>query len=48
MMNIGQNHSLLLAFAVSQGELGIFIDRDQRSIFLGFEFRKSVFFWVAK
>ena len=28
------------------GELGIFTDRDQRSIFLGFEFRESVFFWV--
>ena len=26
--------------------LGIFTDRDQRGIFLGFEFRKSVFFWV--
>ena len=28
------------------GGLGIFSDRDQRSIFLGFEFRKSVFFLV--
>ena len=28
------------------GGLSIFTDRDQRSIFLGFEFRKSVFFWV--
>ena len=26
------------------GELGIFTDRDQGSIFWGFEFRKSVFF----
>ena len=26
--------------------LGIFTDRDQQSIFGGFEFRKSVFFWV--
>ena len=25
------------------GGLGIFTDRDQQSIFLGFEFRKSVF-----
>ena len=28
------------------GGLGIYTDRDQRSIFLGFEFRKSVFFWA--
>ena len=28
------------------GGLGIYSDRDQRSTFLGFEFRKSVFFWV--
>ena len=28
------------------GGLGIFTDRDQRSIFLGFEFRKSVLFGV--
>ena len=26
------------------GGLGIFTDRDQRSIFLGFEFGESVFF----
>ena len=26
--------------------LGIYTDRDQQSIFLGFEFQKSVFFWV--
>ena len=26
--------------------LVIFTDMDQRSIFLGFEFRKFVFFWV--
>ena len=26
------------------GRLGKFTDRDQRSIFLGFEFRKSLFF----
>ena len=25
--------------------LGIFTDRDQRSIFFGFEFGESVFFW---
>ena len=31
---------------VPGGGLGIFTDRDQRSIFWGFEFRKSVFFWV--
>ena len=29
-----------------RGGLSIFTDRDQRSIFLGFEFRKSVFSWV--
>ena len=28
------------------GELGLFIERDQRSIFLSFEFRKFVSFWV--
>ena len=28
------------------GGLGLFTDRDQPRIFLGFEFRKSVFFWV--
>ena len=28
------------------GGLGIYTDRDQRSILFGFEFRKSVFFWV--
>ena len=28
------------------GGLGIYTDRDQRSNFGGFEFRKSVFFWV--
>ena len=28
------------------GGLGIFTDRDQRSIFLGFEFQESVFFWI--
>ena len=28
------------------GGLGIYTYRDSRSIFLGFEFRKSVFFWV--
>ena len=33
-------------FDAQGGELSIFTDRDQRSIFLGFEFRKSVFFWV--
>ena len=26
--------------------LGIFTDRDPRSTFLGFEFRKSVFVWA--
>ena len=31
---------------VPGGGLGIFTDRDQLSIFLSFEFRKSVFFWV--
>ena len=29
-----------------RGGLGIFTDRDQRSIVLSFKFRKSVFFWV--
>ena len=29
-----------------RGDLGIFTDRVQRSIFGGFEFRKSVFSWV--
>ena len=29
-----------------RGGLGIFTDRDHRSIFLGFEFRKFVFSWV--
>ena len=31
---------------VPGGGLGIFTDRNQRSIFLGFEFQKSAFFWV--
>ena len=44
--------------SVPGGGLGIFTDRNQRSIFLGFEFRESVFlgvlvtaavsFWVVK
>ena len=29
-----------------KGGFDIFTDRDQRSIFGGFELRKSVFFWV--
>ena len=29
-----------------RGGLGIFTDRDQRSIFLGSEFQEFVFFWV--
>ena len=28
------------------GGLDIFTDRDQQSIFVSFEFRKSAFFWV--
>ena len=28
------------------GRLGIFTDSDQWSIFLGFEFREPVFFWI--
>ena len=31
---------------VPGGGLDIFTDRDQRSIFLGFEFQESAFFWV--
>ena len=37
---------MLVALSLPEGGLGIFTDRDQRSIFWGFEFRKSVFFWV--
>ena len=38
---------LLVSAALSPGGgVGSFKDRDQRSIFLGFEFRKSVFFGV--
>ena len=36
----------LIAVLVPGGGLGIFTDRNQRSILLGFEFRKFVFFWV--
>ena len=36
----------LVCMKAPGGGLGKFTDRDQRRIFLGFEFWESVFFWV--
>ena len=41
-LSLHSGHTVALS---QRGGLGICTDRDQRSIFGGFEFRKSVFFW---
>ena len=43
---VNWNHPVELCAAPARMRVGIYTDRDQRSIVLGFQFRKSVFLGV--